>query len=143
MAVAKDAQKAIALLSAISQDDGPIPEEYRVHFRTFVLQKQKRDDTVLSMFLHIHIVTEICNKLSIPCVPGQQITDQCLVGGRCLCVSDAVQKLGHWKPGVSNNHCGCVHLAHLCLDSLEVYGCQSFGDKAHAAGERVAGNASQ
>ena len=143
MAVAKDAQKAIALLSAISQDDGPIPEEYRVHFQTFVLQKQKRDDTMLSMFLHIRIVTEICNKLSIPCVPGQRITDQRQVGGQCLCVLDAVQKLGHWKPGASNNHCGCVHLACLCLDSLEVYGCQSFGDEAHAAGEKVAGNASQ
>ena len=122
MAIANGAPKAIASSSAISQDDNLIPEEYEVYFWTLVLQKQNRDDTMFSMFMHIHIVTEICNKLGIPCVPGQQITDQHLVGGQCLCVLDIVQRLGHRKPRTFNNHRGCMHLAHLCLDSLEVYG---------------------
>ena len=128
MAVANDAPKAIASSSAISQDNNLIPEEYKAYFRTLVLQKQNRDDTAFSVFMHIHIVTEIvteiCNKLGIPCVPGQRITDQHLVGGRCLCVSDIVQRLGHRKPRTFNNHHGCMHLACLCLDSLEVYGAE-------------------
>jgi hypothetical protein len=129
IAVARDAQKAIALSSAVSQDDNFIPEEYQAYFRTLVLQKQNRDDTAFSMFMHIHIVTEICNKLGIPCVPGQKITDQHLVGSRRLCISDIVQKLGHQKPGTFNNHRGCVHLARLCLDSLEAYGAEALETK--------------
>lgn len=122
MAIGRDAQDAMALLSAVSQQDNDLlPEEYKRYFWTLILQKQNRD-MMFSMFMHVQIVTEICEKLGIPCITSVHINEWHPVGNQFLCISDIIERLRHWKPGTFNNHCGWVHLACLCLECLEGYG---------------------
>ena len=72
--------------------------------------------------MHVRIVTEICEKLGIPCVTGVDIEDPHRVGNQNICVADIIRALGHRKPKTFGNHHGWVHAASVCLSYLETHG---------------------
>ena len=111
----------MASSSTAAQYDDLIPEQYQRYFRTLVLGPQSKGTTAFSTVMHVHIVTEICNELGIPCITGVRVAERYLVGDRYLSVSDVVEKLGHWKPGTFGNYRGSVNSARLCLEHLEIY----------------------
>ena len=74
------------------------------------------------MIMHVRIITEICEKLGIPCVTGVDLEEPHRVGNQVICIADIIRALGHWKPKTFGNHHGWVHAAGICLAFLETYG---------------------
>jgi hypothetical protein len=95
-----------------------IPQEYRSYFHRLV-EGNENGNTAFAMFMRVRIVTEICEKLGIPCRTGVDINRQFPVGDRRVSVADIIRALGHRQPNTFKNYRGWVNLARACLSNLE------------------------
>lgn len=95
-----------------------IPLEYRRYFHTLV-ERNETGNTAFAMFMRVRIVTDICDKLGIPCRIGVDINRQFPVDNRQVSVADIIRGLGHRQPNTFKNYRGWVNMADVCLSNLE------------------------
>jgi hypothetical protein len=114
-----------------------IPSEFQTYIQMLsLLPSGQGKHTAFTGFMYVRMVTEICNRLGIPCMAGVSIDEKRQVGNQNLCVRDIVQELKvDGRPfksiGTYQNYRGWMNNASRLLSCMETEGHKDSPTECH------------